>query len=434
MKLSIQVASTSQTVNVFVRDSSSTTGGGLTGLVFNSPSLVAYYALPRAAAVSIALVTQTVTGAYSSGGFVEISSANMPGWYRLDVPDAAIASGRFVSIHLKGATNMAPLPLEIELTGWNNQDAVRGGLTALPNANAAAANGLPILGTNASAISFTAGFTISSTTGDAFTITSSGGNGNGINVNGNGTGDGVKITAGATGRGLHALGGATSGAGARFEGQALNSSGFHVLGFGNQSGLRSEGGATGAGALFIGGATSGNGISITTTSGDGISSLPTAGSGMVLTGNGTSKHGLISTGGTAGTSDGISAVAGTGGVPIRGNITGNITGNLSGSVGSVTAGVTIAAGQLFVKKNTQITITFPMTDAVTHAPATGLTVTARRSIDGAAVANCANSVTELSLGLYSLVLAATDTNGTEITYIFSAVGADTKFLLVVTQA
>ncbi len=133
MKLDIKVASTSQTVNVFIQDSSSTTGQGLTGLAFNTASLTAYYALPRAAAVAITLATQTVTGAYSSGGFVEISSANMPGWYRLDIPDAALASGRFVNIHMKGATNMAPLPIEIELTGWDNQDAVHGGLSCLPN-------------------------------------------------------------------------------------------------------------------------------------------------------------------------------------------------------------------------------------------------------------------------------------------------------------
>lgn len=147
MKLSIQVASTSQTVNVFVRDSSSTTGAGLTGLVFNTASLTAYYALPKAAAVSITLATlAAITTAWSSGGFKEVDATNMPGWYRLDIPDAALASGRFVAIHLKGATNMAPLPLEIELTAWNNQDATRGGMTAMPNANAAAIGGLPTLG------------------------------------------------------------------------------------------------------------------------------------------------------------------------------------------------------------------------------------------------------------------------------------------------
>jgi hypothetical protein len=153
MKLSIQVGATSQTVNLFIQDSSSTTGAGLAGLAFGSAGLTAYYALPRAAAVSITLATlAAVTSAYSSGGFKEIDATNMPGWYRFDIPDAALASGRFVDIHLKGATNMAPLPLEIELTAWNNQDAVRGGMTALPNAAAEAAGGLYTRGTGAGQI------------------------------------------------------------------------------------------------------------------------------------------------------------------------------------------------------------------------------------------------------------------------------------------
>lgn len=145
-KLSVKVGSTSQTVNIFIQDSSSATGAGLTGLVFNSAGLTCYYALPRAAAVSVTLATlAAVTSAYSSGGFKEIDATNMPGWYRLDIPDAALASGRFVGLHLKGATNMAPLPLEIELTANDNQDGVRGGLTALPNAAAAATGGLACL-------------------------------------------------------------------------------------------------------------------------------------------------------------------------------------------------------------------------------------------------------------------------------------------------
>ena len=157
MKLSILAGSTSQTINVFIQDSSSSTGAGLTGLAYNSGSLTAYYALPRAAATSITLATQTVTGAYSSGGFVEISSANMPGWYRFDVPDAAIASGRFTSIHLKGATNMAPLPIEIELTAWNNQDAVHGGLSALPNTACTTNASLITSGTGTAQLSVSSG-------------------------------------------------------------------------------------------------------------------------------------------------------------------------------------------------------------------------------------------------------------------------------------
>jgi hypothetical protein len=156
MKLSIQVGSTSQTINVFIQDSSSTTGAGLTGLVFNTSGLTAYYALPRAAAAAITLATlASATAAWATGGFIQIDATNMPGWYRFDVPNAVLASGRFVSLHLKGAANMAPLPIEIELTAWNNQDAVRGGMTALPNAAAEGAGGLYTRGSGAGQINQT---------------------------------------------------------------------------------------------------------------------------------------------------------------------------------------------------------------------------------------------------------------------------------------
>lgn len=116
MKLIRKAGKTSQTLNIFMADSSSTTGAGLTGLAFNTASLTAYYVRPAAAAAAITLVTQTTTGAWSSGGFVEISSANMPGWYRFDIPDACLAAGvDSVGVHFKGATNLAPLPLEIDL-------------------------------------------------------------------------------------------------------------------------------------------------------------------------------------------------------------------------------------------------------------------------------------------------------------------------------
>lgn len=123
MKLSIKVAATSVSINVFIQDSSSATGAGLTGLVWNSAGLTVYYAFPRSAPVAITLATlAAVTSAFSSGGFIEISATNMPGWYRLDVPDDVLGSGfRFVNLHIKGAANMAPLPIEIELTGWDNQ-------------------------------------------------------------------------------------------------------------------------------------------------------------------------------------------------------------------------------------------------------------------------------------------------------------------------
>lgn len=206
-------------------------------------------------------------------------------------------------------------------------------------------------------------------TGDGIRATAASTNGNALNLIGVGTGAGLLSTGGATGPGISGVGGATSGSGLQASGDhgfrgigtsngmyltgsgglvciADDSSGIYsvggdgsagitALGTGNGAGFQIAGGLTGIGINVAGGGTSGAGINVTTTSGDGISVTPTAGSALVLTGNGTSKHGAIITGGTAGTSDGLSCVAGTGGVPIRGNITGNITGNLSGSIGSL---------------------------------------------------------------------------------------------------
>ena len=53
-------------------------------------------------------------------------------------------------------------------------------------------------------------------------------------------------------------------------------------------------------------------------------------------------------------------------------------------------------------------------------PATTETVTAQRSIDGAAFASCTNSVTELSNGVYNIDLSAADLNGDNIMLRFSS--------------
>ena len=131
-KLAIKKALTSVALYLFIQNSSVTTGAGLTGLVFNSASLVAYYVRPLAAAAAITLATQTVTGAFSSGGFVEVDATNMPGVYRFDVPNAALATGvNSVVVMLKGATNMVPVVLEIDLVAYDPQSATNLGLSQI---------------------------------------------------------------------------------------------------------------------------------------------------------------------------------------------------------------------------------------------------------------------------------------------------------------
>jgi hypothetical protein len=87
-----------------------------------------------------------------------------------------------------------------------------------------------------------------------------------------------------------------------------------------------------------------------------------------------------------------------------------------------------------IKKNAACNgFMFIMTNNVTHAPQTGLTVTAQRSLAGTGFAPCANPVTELSNGVYVIDLAATDTNANNIMYRFTASGADDLDMLIVTQ-
>lgn len=153
MKLEKLAGATSEIWQVFIRDSSSTTGAGLAGLVFNTAGLTAYYHRDTdTTATAITLATMTV-GTFTSSGFKEIDATNMPGWYQFCPPNAAIAAGaKSCGFHLKGATNMAPLPIEVQLTAYNPDDAVRMGMTALPNAAAEAAGGLYTRGTGAGQI------------------------------------------------------------------------------------------------------------------------------------------------------------------------------------------------------------------------------------------------------------------------------------------
>jgi len=105
--ITIAPGSTSQSIELYL---------GATGLTFATSGLAAYYVRNQSAPVAITLVTQTATGAWSSGGFAEISSSLVPGVYRLDVPNAAFAANASdVTIVVRGAagTNGAVLTVNL---------------------------------------------------------------------------------------------------------------------------------------------------------------------------------------------------------------------------------------------------------------------------------------------------------------------------------
>jgi len=113
MSENIYAGLTSQSIDVNLKDSSSTVGAGLAGLVYNTASLAAYYRKgATGSATAISLATQTVGGAWSSGGFVEVQATNMKGVYRLDLPNAAVDVENFRQITLdEPANHHGNLPL-----------------------------------------------------------------------------------------------------------------------------------------------------------------------------------------------------------------------------------------------------------------------------------------------------------------------------------
>lgn len=87
-----------------------------------------------------------------------------------------------------------------------------------------------------------------------------------------------------------------------------------------------------------------------------------------------------------------------------------------------------------VKKAQALTgFMFVMTDAITHLPKTGLTVSAQISKDAGPFAATANAPTEVGNGVYTINLQATETNANNLALIFSATGADTTYNVFLTQ-
>lgn len=128
--MKIKRGSTSVRRLIFIADTSKTDGSGLANLVYNSSGLVAYYfAGDLSNEVQITLAAATL-GTWTSGGFVAVDNTNMPGWYEIGIPDAALDGGNEVAIQLRGATNMAPVNIYIELDAVDYQSQRFGAPTA----------------------------------------------------------------------------------------------------------------------------------------------------------------------------------------------------------------------------------------------------------------------------------------------------------------
>ncbi len=106
------------------------------------------------------------------------------------------------------------------------------------------------------------------------------------------------------------------------------------------------------------------------------------------------------------------------------------------SSGTGTGQLSITSGMVKTQTNTKTNTAlnnfeFVLVDS-SGVPVTGQTVTATRSIDGGAVSSCANSVSEVSNGIYKIDLATSDLNGAVITLRFTASGAQDRLITVIT--
>jgi hypothetical protein len=143
---SIIKGATDQSIVVMLRAEAD--GQGLTGLAHDTAGLTAYYKRGHSGAATAITLATLASGAaaHADGGFVAVDGANMPGVYRLDLPDAAVASGApFVTVGITGAAGLldaaftAPLVDAINVTS-GKVEVKDGGIAAASLADGALAD------------------------------------------------------------------------------------------------------------------------------------------------------------------------------------------------------------------------------------------------------------------------------------------------------
>lgn len=127
--------------SAIIRFIDSTDGTPEQGIAYDTSGLTLWYRREGGTLQSITPVTlASLSAAHADGGFLHIDD----GYCRVDVPDAAWASGATHVLIGASCTGMIAIAQEIQLVNYNPNDSVRAGLTALPNAAADAAGGIPI--------------------------------------------------------------------------------------------------------------------------------------------------------------------------------------------------------------------------------------------------------------------------------------------------
>jgi len=104
--ITIAPGSTSQSIELYLTASTS--------------GLSARYNRTRTASVSIPLVARTITQAWTSGGFAEVDPVEMPGVYRLDIPNEALVGGADdVTVTVRGASGTNGAVVSIDMRNYS---------------------------------------------------------------------------------------------------------------------------------------------------------------------------------------------------------------------------------------------------------------------------------------------------------------------------
>jgi hypothetical protein len=135
----IKKGSTDQSVVIRIIDS--TTGLPETAVEHDTSGIDLWYRREGATKTSITeAALAALDSVHSDGGIEHIGD----GYYRLDLPDAAVAAGANGVMVGGAVTGMIVVGVYVALVDYDPYDSVRAGLTSLPNAAADAAGGLPI--------------------------------------------------------------------------------------------------------------------------------------------------------------------------------------------------------------------------------------------------------------------------------------------------
>lgn len=128
-------------VSVILRVIDSTDGTPEAAFAYNTTGIDLVYRREGATVTDITEATLAgADAAHSDGGVIYLHD----GYIRVDLPDAACASGVTGVLVSGSATGMVIIGCYVELVAYDPFDTVRLGMTALPNAAADAAGGLPI--------------------------------------------------------------------------------------------------------------------------------------------------------------------------------------------------------------------------------------------------------------------------------------------------